>query len=189
MLIKSTTLQVEGTTLQLRCSSSSNLDPPRSNLGWHHASRCRSPGMMSQPGAPDLMQRKTKCSPSFPKEMAEPAQSYLHPGSGESAPDWKIPLPPMETWSNNVPDCAGTAWEPRLLLCLPGSSRGFPKLLNPPSSAMQPLGSARLRGRVLCTTYNQAGSETGVFGAATEWKYRTYHAKCSLHLSPQLGWR
>lgn len=100
---------------------------------------------------------------------------YLHPGSGESAPDWKIPFPPMETWLNNVPDHAGTAWEPGLpqrlctyRLCLPGSHRGFPKLLNPPNSVMQLLGPARLRRRVLGTTYNQAGSGTGDFGAAAE---------------------
>lgn len=116
MLIKSTTLQVEGTTLQLRCSSS-NLDPPRSNLGQYQALRCKSPVPISQSGAPELMQRKTKCSPSFPKETAESAQSYLHPGSGEWAPDWKIPLPFMETWSNNVTDHTGTGL-PRQPQCL-----------------------------------------------------------------------
>lgn len=117
------------------------------------------------------MQRRTKCSPSFPKETAESAQSYLHTGSGESAPDWKIPLPPMESWSNNVPGHAGIAREPRLpqcTLCLPGSHRGFPKLSNPPNSIMQLVGPARLGGRVLGTTYNQAGSEIGVFWAAAE---------------------
>lgn len=117
------------------------------------------------------MQRRTKCSPSFPKETAESAQSYLHPGSSESAPDWKIPLPPMATWSHHVPGHAGTAQEPRLpqrRLCLPGLHRGFPKLLNPSNSITQLLGPARLGGRVLSTTYNQAGSEIGVFGAAAE---------------------
>lgn len=141
------------------------------------------------------MQRKTKCSPSFPKGIAESAQPYLHPGSGESAPDWKISLSPVETWSNNVPDRAGTAWERRLpqrlctyRLCLPGSSRGFPKLLNPPNSVMQLLGSARLRRRVLCTTYNQAGSETGVFGAATECAVEIPSIPCKVLCISALAW-
>lgn len=128
----------------------------RSKMGYYRVSGCASPVAISQQrsqksGAPDLMQESAKCSRSLPKETAESAQSYLHPGSSEAAPDWKIPLPPIETPLNNFPDHVWAAWEPRLQqcfhtyrLCLPGSRGGFPNLLYPPNSVTHLFGPVRL---------------------------------------------
>lgn len=128
-------------------------------MGYYHGSGSTSPVAISQPGsqksgAPDLMQKSAKCSQFIPKETADSAQSYVHPGSSESALDWKIPLPPIETPLNNFPDHIWAAREPRLQqrfhtyrVCLPGSRGGFPNLLNPPSSVSHLFGPGRLGSR------------------------------------------
>lgn len=146
---------INPTTLQQQSGSS------QEHFGMVAGLRVQSTRHQSQSGDPDLMQGRTKCSPSFPKETAEPAQSYLHPGSGESAPDWKIPFPPMETWSNNVPD---PAWEPRLTDCACLGHGGFPEPSNPPSSAMQLLGPARLEGECSAAPPTRLALQLGCFG-------------------------
>lgn len=166
-------------------------------MGYYRSSGCTSPVDTSQmrsqkSGVPDLMRRSAKCSRSLPKEMAESAQSYLHPGSSKWAPDWKIPLPPIETWLNHFPDHVWAAWEPRLAhrWCLPGSCRGFPNLLNPPNAVTHFFGPARLWSE--STQYHlHLGLLLNVEFLACYWldHENTKHTmQSAVYLSARLAW-